>query len=154
MATNGTMNLEDVRIGFRNFSGAEGQYNKAGDRNFVVFLDEKKAKELEAQGWNIKWPKDRDDIDSVEDTRQPYLPVSVAFGAYPAKVVLINGDDGPATKLDESSVGMLDWADIKRVDLVVRPYNWTVNGNSGVKAYTKALYVTINEDEFAEKYGI
>jgi len=146
------VSMEGVQIGFRNFSGVEGQYNKAGDRNFVVFLDKETADKMSADGWNVKYPKDRDDIDPEEDERNPYLPVSVGFGAYPPKIVLING--GKATKLDEESVDMLDWAEIKDVDLIVRPYNWTVNGQSGVKAYLKAIYVTINEDEFAEKYGI
>lgn len=146
------VSMEGVKIGFRNFSGVEGQYNKAGDRNFVVFLDKETADKMSADGWNVKYPKDRDDIDPEEDERNPYLPVSVGFGSYPPKIVLING--GKATKLDEESVDMLDWAEIKDVDLIVRPYNWTVNGQSGVKAYLKAIYVTINEDEFAEKYGI
>lgn len=150
----GQVSMEGVRIGFRNFNGEEGQYNKKGDRNFVVFLDDETAKNMKAEGWNVKFPKDRDDIDPDEDTREPYLPVSVTFGQYPPKVVLINGQGGKATKLDEDSVGMLDWAEIVDVDCIIRPYNWTVNGNSGTKAYLKALYVTINEDEFAEKYGI
>ena len=146
------ISLEGVSIGFRNFSGAEGPYNKAGDRNFVVFLDDETAARLSDEGWNVKYPKTRDDLDPEEDQRNPYLPVSLTFNAYPPKVVLVKSEG--AVKLDEDSVSMLDWADITDVDLVVRPYSWTVNGKSGVKAYLKAIYVTINEDEFESKYGI
>ena len=138
-------------IGFRNFSGEEGMYNKAGDRNFVIFLDDEVAHELEEKGWNIKWPKNQDANDP-EDTRQPYLPVSLAFGKYPPKVVVIS--NGVATRLEEQDVSMLDWADIESLDAVIRPYEWEVSGNSGIKAYAKSLYFTLAVDEFAEKYNV
>ena len=144
--------MESVQIGFRNFEGREGPYNRKGDRDFVVFLDREFAEELDKEGWNIKWPKPNEYINPEEDDRNPYLPVSVGFEFYPAKVYIISNDN--VTMVGQEEVEMLDWAELENVDLVIRPYEWEVNGNSGVKAYLKAGYFTIVTNAFDDKYGI
>lgn len=146
------VSLENVRIGFRNFEGREGMYNKKGERSFAVFLPRRVAEDLSADGWNVKFPKDIELADPDADTRDPYLQVSVGFDYYPANVFLISNSN--PTKLTEDEVAMLDWAEIENVDLVLRPYEWSVNRNSGIKAYLKSGYFTIVSDKFAEKYGI
>lgn len=144
--------FENARIGFKNFAGAEGPFNKAGDRSFHIFLDDARAAQLEADGWNVKYPKVNDAIVAEEDTREAHMEVSVSYKFYPPKVVLISGKN--LTVLEESELDMLDWAEIESVDIVIRPYSWTVSGKSGIKAYLKAMYVTIKTDAFSEKYGI
>lgn len=146
------LNLGNARIGFKNFAGVEGPYNKRGDRNFAVFLDNEQAQELESQGWNIKWPKPNADISTEEDTRQPHLPVSISFDYYPPKVVFVS--NGNLTVVNEDEIDSLDYAEYSNIDLVLRPYNWSVNGKSGIKAYVKAMYVTLETDAFSSKYGI
>lgn len=139
--------IEDARIGYRNFSGTESDYNRKGDRNFAVFFDDPELVDrLAKDGWNIKLTKPRD----PEDSPVPFLPITVAYGRIPPKVVLINGRG--QTILDEGSVNILDYAEIEHVDLIVRPYNWEVNGKSGVKAYLKTAYITVHEDEIEKKY--
>ena len=142
-----TVLMEDARLIFRNFSGKEGQYNREGDRNFGVLLDTKLADQMTNDGWNVKWLKSREE----GDEEQAYLSVSVSFKNVPPRVVLITHKG--KTNLDEEDVNMLDFADIKNADLILNPYEWVVNGKTGVKAYLKALYVTIHEDALELKYS-
>jgi len=144
-----TVLMEGVRIIFRNFSGKEGQYNREGDRNFAVLLDEKVATAMAEDNWNVKWLKPRNEDE--EESPQAYLPVSVNFKGRPPRIVLITSRG--RTNLDETSVEMLDWADIINVDLIIRPYEWTVNNKSGVKAYLQSIYATIDEDPLEVKYN-
>lgn len=146
VAPRGNLIFEDVRIGFRNFAGVEGKYNKEGQRNFVVFLDTPVAEEMALDGWNIKWLNPRDE----DEEAQAYLQVSANFGQRPPKIVTITSRG--KTELDESSIGILDWAEIQKVDLSIRPYHWEVNGKSGTKAYLRTLFVHLVEDELEQKY--
>lgn len=138
--------IENAKIGFRNFSGKEGKFNPAGRRNFCVFLEKELGEQLEKDGWNIRWLEPRD----INEDRQPYLQVAVSYDNIPPKIVLVSSHG--KTQLDEASVNLLDWAEITNVDLIIRPYNWNVNGKEGVKAYVKSMYVTIAEDNFEDKY--
>ena len=139
--------IENARIGFRNFRGEEGKFNPPGVRNFCIFLDDKElVKQLEEDGWHVRWLKPREE----GDEEQAYLQVAVNFNHYPPKVVLISSHG--KTILEEEDVNALDWAELKNVDLVINPYNYDFNGKQGVKAYLKAGYFTIVEDEFEEKY--
>lgn len=147
-----TVLIEDAVIGFKNFAGKVGPYNKNGERDFVVFLDPEVAEQLEKEEWNIKWPKPNDDIPPEEDTRKPYFNVKVEFGDWPPKAVMIVGET--ATLLDEDRIAELDTAEIVNVDLEINPYHWQVNGKQGVKAYLKAIYATLDTSGFAAKYGI
>ena len=139
---------EHARIGFKNFSGKGSQYNPAGRKNFCLFLDDMKlAEKLQQDGWNVRWLQPRE----AGDEPQAYLQVSVSFENIPPKVVLVSKKG--QSLLDQESINMLDWAEISNWDIVVRPYNWELNGKTGVKAYLKEMWATIVEDEFADKYA-
>lgn len=145
--------IENAHIIFRNFSGRESKYNRAGDRNFCVFIDDMDTvNRLMDDGWNIRVMPPRED---GEEPRH-YLQVAVSFKNFPPKVIMITRKK--QTPLDEEAIDSLDFAEIRAVDLTIRPYNWIIqegtrNEKSGVKAYLKTMYVTIEEDEFAEKYA-
>lgn len=143
----GILQIDDARITFRNFSGIGTEYNREGDRNFsLVIPDMEMAEILEKEGWNIKIKPPR-----TED-EEPFitLPVKVSFNEMGPNIFLISG--GKAIKLDEHTVHRLDRISIANVSLDIRPYDWTVNGKNGRKAYLSSMEVEQNIDRFSMKY--
>lgn len=150
MATADNLIIEDAEVIFRNFAGAEKQFNSAGDRNFCVILDPFLAEQLKRAGWNVKELKAREEGD---EPRQ-YLQVAVNYSkGRPPRVVLLSNGGKKRVDLGADEVELLDYADVKTWDLVLHPYAWDVNGNSGIKAYLKNAFVTINENALELKYA-
>lgn len=139
--------VEGARIIFRNFKGEASQYNRAGDRNFCLVLDEQLADDLMRDGWNVKRKEPREEGDDP----LLYLKVKVAFGNYPPIIKQVTSRG--AIQLDEDTVMVLDSAAIENVDLIISPYEYEVNGKHGVAAYLKKMYVTIAEDDLDKKYA-
>jgi hypothetical protein len=143
-----TFMIEDARIIFRNFEGKEGQYNRKGERNFACVLPPDVAQQMLEDGWNVRVLAPREE--GEEET--PYISIGVRFDIRPPRVVLLTSTT--RTQLNEDSVEILDWADIRTADLIARGHDWSVNGKQGTKAYLQSLFVTIEEDALERKYSI
>lgn len=146
-----TIVMEGVTLVQRNFTGKEGKYNKEGQRNFLVLLDDDAAEQMAADDWNVKWFAPREEDEG--ETGQAFLPVELRYDkGRPPKVVQITSRG--RTNLEEHELADLDYVDILNVDMVVRASHWeTPDGRSGEKAYLQSIFITIEEDPLEAKYA-
>ena len=172
---NKDLDVLNAEIIFRNFSGRETDYNRAGDRNFsVVIPSVEEAIRLYNAGWNvqirpkeqatrvemktacktfderIEWLSSRGELDDALF----HLKVSVSY-KYPEKqpkIYLVRGDDHKMVRMTESNISTLDKAEIVNIDLTINPSYWSKAGRSGYMAFLKTAYVTIQESEVSMKY--
>lgn len=154
-APKGILQIDDARITYRNFSGAPSKYNREGDRNFAVIIDDEDIcealindKNEYGVGWNVKIKEPREEGDRPFIT----LGVKVKFNDRGPNVYLKTGDR--MNRLDEESIACLDNIDIAHVDLDIRPYDDQINGKPFRAAYLQSMCVTQNiTDRFAERYA-
>ena len=143
------ISIDDARLMFLNFSGAEGPYNDEGDRNFCVRLDNKDIlnKALES-GYNVKYKNEGDE-------QIPYLKVTVDFEnkskKYPCHVFM-KSNKRPE-ELREETVSVVDEVDIIKANLIIQPKPYVLkNGNYGIKALLNKLYLTVSGDKYADDF--
>lgn len=140
--------LEGLPIIYKNFTGLKSQYNNEGDRNFSLVIEEPAlAAKLIDMGWSVKLLNKRD----PEDPDRWHLPVKVSYENSRPLVYKV----GAAGKvpLTEETIDILDYIRIKFVDVELNPYNWSVQGTTGVKAYLNSLWAHIDESPLDLKYA-
>lgn len=140
-------NLENRDVWKRNFEGLERPLNKAGERNFLVSLELEHARQLEADGWNVKFPKPGED--GEESSFKPFLPVKVAFGNWPARIYFVSPEHPEGILVSEEEAKQLDYAELESIDLIINPSEWENSfGVTGIKAYLQAGRFKLLVDEF------
>lgn len=150
-APKGILQIDDIdgrQIIFKNFEGRGDKFNREGDRNFSLRIDdENTADALVKEGWNVKIKEGRDEDEG------PFmrLPIKVKFTNYGPNVYLRTGDR--VNELNEESIACLDNIEIDSVCMDIRPYDWDVNGRTGRTAYLQSIEVVQRIDRFAARYA-
>lgn len=140
--------IDNARLIFKNFSGKGDNYNREGDRNFAVIIDDPNAaKDLANAGWNVR------PLISKDPDEEPthYIKVKVSFKVRAPKVRLLSNHK--QVFLNENTISSLDFAKIEECGVVISPYMWEVNGKRGISAYLDSMYAKIEDDPFAYKYA-
>lgn len=147
-AENGLAMIDDARIRWRNFAGRAEQYNDAGKRNFTLVIpDMDIANEFLKRGWGVKInpPREEGELPFIK------LKVNVRYGGRrDPEVFLYSG--GNKTKLTEDTVRLLDDIDIERINLDIRPHDWSGTGE-GCSAYLESIEVFQNLSRFAARFA-
>ena len=142
-----TVTIEGARLIYKNFSGKKDKFNAEGERNFGVILPTDLAVQMEADSWNVKWMDPREEGDEAV----AWIPVKVRYENRPPRVVMVTSTTD--TLLNEDTVGAMDIADFTNVDVIIRAYDWEVNGKVGRAAYLQTMFATLYEDELMLKYS-
>lgn len=150
-APKGILQIDDIdgrQIIFKNFEGRGDKFNREGDRNFSLRIDdENTADALVKEGWNVRIKEGRDEDEG------PFmrLPIKVKFTNYGPNVYLRTGDR--VNELNEESIACLDNIEIESVDMDIRPYDWDVNGRTGRTAYLQSMEVVQRINRFVARYA-
>lgn len=143
------LELENVAIIHRNFSGAIKEFNKTGQRTFSIILTNDEAEELLEKGLSVRQRPAKEDPNEVFC----FLPCTIGYNNPNMKPLIYRINGQRMTQLFESNVGTLDGADIESADVTLNLRPWSVNGSSGIKCYVQSMYVKTAEDRFASKYA-
>ena len=146
--------LKGYQITFKNFSGrpSANGYNRAGNRNFNVILDDETAEQMANDGWNVR-TKEFDD-GSHRNTLQ--VAVRYDIERFRPRVFLVTPkSNGKFVKrlLTEDTISELDSATITDTRMVLNPSHWqNAMGNGGIKAYLTLGYFVIEKDPFEDDF--
>lgn len=141
--------IENAKIRFKNFSGKPTSINpEGGVRQFCVDLpDEKTAKDMKKDGWNVKEYTNADG-----DVEAYYIPVEVGYKYFPPVINLFS-PDGVSTTYTEDNVHKLDNMHFEEIGIAINPYPWGYGGKSGIKAYLRQFNALIVPDRLNKNWG-
>lgn len=143
-----TIVLKDIGVLFRNFAGEARQFNPSGERNFNARVTEEQAKMLRSKGFRVREIAPN----KYNDETTYILKVKVSY-KFEAPNVFIMSQMGKR-RLEEDTIGELDHLSIAKCDISINGSNWTMpSGETGVTAYLRSAYVTLNVDPLDLEYA-
>lgn len=136
--------IENAKIINKDFSGMKWGNGK---RTFgVIIEDPEVAQQLNDIGWQIKVREPRDE----NSLPTHWIKVEARFDNYPPTVMSIEGNK--KVPISENRLGSLDRVHITSADVIISPSRWESALGSGIKAYLKTMYVTIESNPIDAKY--
>ena len=140
----------NVKWAWSHFDGRKDTFNEEGDYNFTISLDPEMAKELLTipDGWAIKVHEPREEGDPPEYT----LKVKISYRYEQPAIYIIKGDR--RMRAEESDLPGIKRSTCEQLDVIIQPSRWVrPNGETGVTAYVREMYVKIRESRFAAQYA-
>lgn len=149
-----TFSIENLDFVYRpNFEGRKERYNDEGNRYFNAGLTSEMADILTRDGWNVKWTKPSAKHPNPEEhVPEAYLEVTVGFEFRPPTIIFIR--DGRQQQVGENLVGLIDSMEFETIDVSIRGSHWNNDNGSGIKAYLKSFYGTVEMDDLDRKYNV
>lgn len=139
----GISDLKNELIKFRNFKGESGKYNKKGERNFVIVIDDVASEKLEALGFYVKHSvKSNGEVENL-------LKINVNMESqWPPEFTVYTKKGDRKWGIDE--IANLDKANIIGGEVWFNPYQ---SPNSDHKtAWLDEMIVAIKDNVNHEKY--
>lgn len=152
-----TFTIEDAVLTYQNFEGRPTKYNQAGGtKSFSIILTPEQAKQMKADGWNVRFPDDKKNKrvkEEWEDEDDITIQVEVGYKKNPPKVVLFTSKS--KMRLGKRGIYILDSIDMGKVDVTCTAGYWRNDaGEVKIKAWLKTLVVFAKADYLTDKYNL
>lgn len=143
--------IDNAKLKFHNFAGAQTEFNVKGNRNIDVILpDSNMAVEMSRKGWNVKIRQPRG------NEEEPYYTLNIKINMdskWPPKIFQVNRKR--QIQYDAEMLNGLDDMNITDIGLVINGSAWeNERFGKGIKAYLDQMYFRLAPNVFGSKYDV
>ncbi|MBP5598633.1 MAG: hypothetical protein J6Y02_24925 [Pseudobutyrivibrio sp.] len=112
--------LKNVKIGYKNFSGRPSTYNVKGSRKFCVFLTDKQMAELKSLGCSVKTISDKDGVKHNVLIVGVICPsAKVLFSSLVLNIIIVKIRGQKDISIDLDKINVMDSLNVYGADLTV-----------------------------------